>query len=641
MQVKSFTSAHRILLLVIIITAAFLRFYNYSDWSLSNDELSALNRLRYSTFSDVIREGVMLNDMHPPGVQTLLYIITKCCGNDVAIVRLPFVLMGILSVLAFFKIADKWISRQGALGATSMFSALVFPVLYSQLARPYSPGLLFSLLAVYFLTATIFNDKNEKNDKIKYGPLLSFVICGTICMYTHYFAFLFVGIAGLIAFIIARPRIKTGLIGAGLLMLLLFLPAFPVFQYQMGIGGLGGDKGWLGPPNNDAFIELLFYIFNESYILITFTVLLFITFLILNKHKKTNKKYRLISILFFVIPFLIAFFYSIWKNPIYQNSIMIFSFPYLLIYIFSFTPDFSNKKLIALCFAILLITTISTTAEKGIYRTQYFGVFKELAENAVQSSKEYGTNNITFTTNVILPFYANYYPEKFKQTISYQLYSCNTFEGLAKLNEVASSSDKEFLSYSWSNTANPEETEQIITKYFPYKVKVIDYFNSGYRLYSKDPSKGFENKYSYKFEYGFDSLKFENESVMLTHDIFHSDSSAILYNPENEFGPAYKISIKEAGLKKGNVIWLQAWINTDDIPSDGNLVLQIDADGKTLNWQGAPIKNYALLAGKWHPVYLAHRVTESLPEKAIISAYLWNSGKKKIYIDDLSLYILP
>jgi 4-amino-4-deoxy-L-arabinose transferase-like glycosyltransferase len=627
--VKSLTPTHRLILLVILITAAFLRFYNYSNWSLSNDELSALNRLRYNTFSDVIKEGVMLNDMHPPGVQTFLYALTKCCGNDVAVVRLPFVLMGILSVIAFFKIADKLTSRQGALCATSMFVALIFPVLYSQLARPYSPGLLFSLLAVYFLITTVYDDKNEKNDKIKYLPLIFFIVFGTMCMYIHYFAFLFVGIAGLFAFIIARPKIKIWLTAAGLLMLILFMPAFSIFQYQMGIGGLGGDKGWLGPPENDVFIQLLFYIFNESY------------FLIINKYQNVNKKYQIFSILLFTVPFLIAFFYSIFKNPIYQHSIMIFSFPYLLLFIFSFTPNFNNKKLIALCLTILFITTLSTVTEKGIYRTQYFGVFKELAENAVKSSDEHGANNITFTTNVIMPFYADYYPQKLNQNLNYQLYSCNTAAGLAKLNEVASSSDKEFLSYSWSNTANPEETEQIITKYFPYKSKVINYFNSGYRLYSKNPTKGFENKYLYKFEYGFEALKFENEAAMLTHDIFHSDSSAILYNPENEFGPAYKISIKEAGLKKGNVIWLQAWINTDNIPSDGNLVLQIDANGKTLNWQGAPIKDYALQAGKWFPVYLAHRVTESLPENAIISAYLWNSGRKKIYTDDLSLYILP
>src|SRR5688572_14049097 len=73
---KKLNLAQQLALCFILLVAAILRFYHYSDWSLSNDELSALNRLRYDSFTEVMKHGVMLNDMHPPGIQAFLYILT-------------------------------------------------------------------------------------------------------------------------------------------------------------------------------------------------------------------------------------------------------------------------------------------------------------------------------------------------------------------------------------------------------------------------------------------------------------------------------------------------------------------------------------------------------------------------------------
>ncbi|MFT5280273.1 MAG: hypothetical protein ACI9P8_001913, partial [Bacteroidia bacterium] len=59
-------------IILITIVGAGLRFYSFSDWSLSNDELSYLTRFHLPNFWEVFQYGMSV-DVHPPAVQTLLY----------------------------------------------------------------------------------------------------------------------------------------------------------------------------------------------------------------------------------------------------------------------------------------------------------------------------------------------------------------------------------------------------------------------------------------------------------------------------------------------------------------------------------------------------------------------------------------
>src|ERR1700722_10519972 len=94
-------------LLIILIIGAGFRFYNYFGWSLSNDELSAISRTRFSSFSEMISQGVMV-DFHPAGVETFLFYWMKLFGESVMIIRLPFVIAGIFSILFAYLIAERW-----------------------------------------------------------------------------------------------------------------------------------------------------------------------------------------------------------------------------------------------------------------------------------------------------------------------------------------------------------------------------------------------------------------------------------------------------------------------------------------------------------------------------------------------------
>ncbi len=108
--------------------------------------------------------------------------------------------------------------------------------------------------------------------------------------------------------------------------MLLYLPHVDLFFHQLSKGGVGGADGWLGPPGDDALGKYLDYCFNDSsrlkllyFIIVSGTILLY------RKEVKLHR-FHLLAILFFAIPFAIAYYYSIWKNPVFQFSVLLFSF---------------------------------------------------------------------------------------------------------------------------------------------------------------------------------------------------------------------------------------------------------------------------------------------------------------------------
>ena len=74
---KKSSAADLYYLLPLLIAAAVFRFWNYNEWSLTNDELSALTRLKFDSFSEMLEKGVRTNDMHPMGVQSFLWVWTE------------------------------------------------------------------------------------------------------------------------------------------------------------------------------------------------------------------------------------------------------------------------------------------------------------------------------------------------------------------------------------------------------------------------------------------------------------------------------------------------------------------------------------------------------------------------------------
>ena len=66
------------LILFLLLVASTLRLYNVFDLQYTYDELSAVDRLRFDSFSELITKGVMI-DAHPALVQVWMYLRSIFC----------------------------------------------------------------------------------------------------------------------------------------------------------------------------------------------------------------------------------------------------------------------------------------------------------------------------------------------------------------------------------------------------------------------------------------------------------------------------------------------------------------------------------------------------------------------------------
>ena len=250
--------------LFILFIGSILRFYNYVEIPFTHDEFSALFRLNFDSFSELIEKGVKV-DGHPAGVHVFLYYWTKVFGSSEWIVKLPFTIFGIVSIWIIYLIGKKWFNETVGLISAAFIASIQFTVIYSQIARPYISGMFFSLIMVYYWTLII-----KTSEKNFFKNICLFVLASTICAYNHHFSLLFAVIVGLSGLFMIQKKYTLKYIISGLLIFMLYIPHLGIFFYQLNIGGIGGLDGWLGKPTNDFIIQYIWYILNFS----TFSILM-------------------------------------------------------------------------------------------------------------------------------------------------------------------------------------------------------------------------------------------------------------------------------------------------------------------------------------------------------------------------------
>jgi uncharacterized membrane protein len=640
---KRFLIDNSLLILILCVGVA-MRFYHFADWSLTNDELSALSRLQFNNLWSVVENGVRLDDMHPMGVQVFLWYWTKFFGLTPFVVRLPFVILGCLSLGLFYLISKDWVGTNRALIALSIFACSEFPILYSQLARPYSPGLFFSLLFVLAWSKIVFQKENSKPTFTKWNLLL--VIGGVGAMYSHYFSFLFVGLVGLAGLIFIRENktLKYYLM-AGVLMFLLYIPNANVFLTHFSVGGLGGDGGWLGAPGRFAIFEFLFYSLNNDWMLVSYLLIIVIAALLMNKFKMVSKKIFFVSIILGFLPVLIAYFYSLFKNPVFQYSILVFGYPLIVIAICS-VLDFKNTTIAK---SLVVLTTVlffySSAISKKYYSTEQFAVFKELVDDVKSYSNQYGEKNIEYTANVIKPFYFNYYFESDKLKSNFIQFRCNDNSTYMELDSILKYSTKNYFLHAWSNNYHAPELEFRIRKYYPYLIKQDIHFNSGICLFSKNASdeKDISNVL---FE---EKNDFEKNNWNLDEKLFKTSTDAVsgehvsIVDSTLEYGATYSNSLQQIKLDKNKSLVVELNVNSTQLPSFDKLMLVVEIDspkGDIKVWRSLQFQPFIKNQNKWTTLYYGYKYVEDINPEDIIKIYVYNPGKYNAQIDDMIIRVL-
>jgi hypothetical protein len=636
MEEKDQDKIHLWLILAIIATAAVLRFIHYADFSLSNDELSALVRVQFDTFKDLVDKGFYV-DGHPGGIQVLIYYWVKVFGDSEASLRFPFVVMGVFAVWFAYLTARLWFGKTSALFVAVCLALLQFPILYSQIARPYGSGLFFSMLTAYFWTRVVFHFDAGSNRK--YIDTVAYALATTAMMYNHYFSFLTAFIMGVSGLFLLRKENRFFYLGAGLAAAILFTPHIYITLNHLSIGGVGL---WLGKPENNWLLKHIAYLFNNSS-----WVLVMVAFIslsgFLSSQKLSNRVWtlRLISLIWFLAPIATGFFYSRMVNPVLQHSVVIFTFPFLLFFLFSF--PFWKADLIRLTMLVLLAFAIlgSTVIHNKYYSTQHFGEFKDVAARIVEWDQQYGEAEITRAISVNNPFYIEYYLKRFKADPEFKQYDNRGGRDLFELKNILASSNTSYFAYAWTKMV-PYETHDLIKFYYPFVVHDIDYEGlSAITLFSKNPDFAVEQVQPvFSIQSNFKpGDHWRVAASALDTSVVYQGKYSIHMNPDIEYGPTFEIPAGDIGMTEGCTVKIRAMVNSPLESSKAFIIFSLEQwDAPVYSWVASSVSNYAV-PNVWSPVFLTVPVNELKSTRDILKIYIWNPGKEHLYVDGIQIEV--
>ena len=624
---------------LIILVAFVLRAYNFNNIPFNSDELSALYRARFTTFSELINKGVLI-DGHPAGVQVFLYYWIKIFGNSEFVVKLPFMIAGLLSVYLSYSIAKKWFNSTVGLIVSAYVSTLQFPIMFSQMARPYSSGLFLALLTIYFWNAFIFDDNSKKKNIIY---LIGFIISGALSAYNHHFNLLFLLIISITGLFFIHKNKLILYISSGVAIFVLYIPHLSIFFYQLKVGGVGGKDGWLGAPEYSFLIEYLKFIFHYSKLEIGFTFLLFLTGIILfiKKHNAFNRKqlrFVIIALIWFLFPLIIGFYYSRLVAPVLQFSVLIFSFPFLLFALFSFFPEVNRFLKIALIFLILLINTFTLVAERKQYQIFYHQSYRECALQIKDIYTE-THKNIPVLVNGYGDFFMGYYEKTFKTKFNCTHFNIDTVNALKFSTLIKQQTSDELIFASLVNT--PPYYINIIKEKYPYLIKKA--MGYGYEMFyfSKQFIKN-KNKKNIQINNPKIILLSKEGKENFRKNKFTMDEDYFFYFNKNvEYAADFSHNIFDfIGNKYNNLHISLDFYQKDTIANPLLVICTEDKAGKTINWQGVPFNTLLTSADSHQKLYYAVRLVDfNLKDKnTILKVFIWNKNKESFEASDITIW---
>ncbi|MDP1622603.1 MAG: glycosyltransferase family 39 protein [Bacteroidales bacterium] len=620
------------LIILILIIGALLRFYRLSDIPFTHDEFSAIIRTRFVTFHELIENGIKI-DGHPAGVQVFLYYWVKIFGVSESVLKTPFIIFGLLSVWLVYLIGKDWFNATVGLVVASFVSFLQFPVMYSQIARPYASGLCFAMLMVYFWTKVIFHPQRKY-----YLNLAGYIIAGALCTYNHHFSMLFATMVGVTGLFYCPPTKIRQYIAAGIIIILLYIPHITILIYQLGIGGI---EGWLNKPRYDFFFDYLQYIFHFSvYILLLVVILISLSLYWYRVKPAVEKKFILISLCWFLLPYIIGFVYSITRSSVLQYSALFFSFPFLLFVLFGYFKTSESIHKLILITLIGLVVIPSLIIERQHYKLFYKGIYGEIvaeSKNAVDSLGPGRCKVILDTHKEINP----YYLEKLKcPDLPFSYFK--DLKGKGAFLAYLDSSKADFLAFGCLSSSN-WENYAIITEKYPYLIKHKSYFGGDFYLFSKIIPLKRLDEYFYTvintFEPSLPEWGWVNEKQCLDSLTIEGKKS-YANKPGQEFSPVYTKGLRGLFRTENDIIDVSVDVRTPTVFPGAWLVITVSSDGKDLRWSSAPVNDF-VKPGHQGRVFQSLRLsdTELRHHRLFFNAFLWNPVKSPYIIDNFTIRV--
>lgn len=297
-------------IIAIFFLGSIFRFIGIND-ILSHDEWYSVD-LVFRNFIDMNIQ--MFSDVHVPLYFFLVNLIVKIFSiENIYLIRIPSVILGILGIIATYKISYKFFNERVSVISTFLISFSAFHIWASQTARMYSLLYLLTTISLYYLFEILL--KPQKRSYVYYA------ILNTLILYTHFFGYFWI-ISQILIILSTRKKIMENrylkeTIISGVITFITSLPVFifTFIEFYRKITGTSYSN-WMPNTSIDNLIELSRALSSSD--LLTIPFLIFILYFLfknirhltkidLDKEKILNKSLLIILFICLFLPILITF----------------------------------------------------------------------------------------------------------------------------------------------------------------------------------------------------------------------------------------------------------------------------------------------------------------------------------------------
>lgn len=620
------TSGNKIILLLILIVGALLRFYNYSQIPFTHDEFSALFRTGFTDFENLIRDGVLV-DFHPAGVQVFLNYYGAWFGYSEWILKLPFTLLGIGAIYLCFLVGREWFNeRTGLLGA-AFLSCTQFFVFYSQIARPYSAGLFFGLLALMYWRRFLLSEES-----VPIKSIIGWILSAAICAYIHYYLLLSLVILGFLGLIISPKERRPLYILSGLLIFALYLPHLQIFLHQTSKGGVGT---WLNAPDLSFILDFSSYLLQYSYVFGGFVLFILIVGFIRNP--KTGQNWWLASS-FFALSLIVGFLYSKFLNPILQFSGLIFSTPLLILALF-YWASFQKWIFRISLYGILIFGLFALIMGREHYSIFYQSPYEFLVKDVKNSLEDQSKNTLVILNDRkdIINYYLNRY-----EVDSNSVWVAEHIKATEFQRALANSKAEKLYLAAFSSS--PPELIALALEYFPRMELRKSYFQGEYFVFSKEKITRDPSIVPIS-----ESLNFRGDN-----NFWKNPDSSVLRQSDNgldylnipkgaKYNPSFEIeNPKELSLSSNIFIDLKFDLEIENNGQGIFCVIKLEEKGKMIQWYSRPITDFKLQADSsrfsvLHSIAINQKTLKKQGLK--VMGFIYNTNQNSYTVYKASLHI--
>lgn len=618
---------------IIFIVAAITRLIPLNQYQFNYDELCGIRNSVFPSWQQIIDYGVKF-DTHPVLVQFIIQIVRNIFGYSEVWIKLPFIIFSMAAIIYAYLFSLKWFGKISALISTAVFSFSYLFLFYAPLARMYASGLFFCTALSYYLFIVLF----DEGKRIKHYVLMAlfFLLCALNNHLSCFYA-LTCGVFGL--FFLNKKTITPYLITC-FIAVLMYLPHLNITFWQLGQGGIGAEQGgWLPIPDSGMFLFVLKTILGTGYVWVV-CLLILITSVFINKNFFFNKKSILLLFLF-LINYWVIHLYSVYKAPILQQSVMLFSAP-CLIWFFSSMLKFPKILGLFIVGILCLVFLWQSVFVKSFFESAVLNQNDYQVKKYIETENRYGKNSVEAVFFDTQHYFVVYYQKKYNKKINYHI---NLDADLKRFKEIVMTSKAD---YFLLGNADPVFS-RLTQEFYPYLTESKQSLNVNYRLYSKtknnltvknsDTNETLITENDYfnqgKFNFSFDSEKFLPHKPFFKYDVIS----------DNEYPFGVTAYLPEVCNKQGLTFLAKVTLQTDTIIEGVSLNVAIKTDKDSIVYFAGPDASVFYNAkdssfNVYVQVFVGSEYKKWIKGNYKLVFFIWNRGRKNFSISDFKIQTL-